>query len=74
MNCCRSCGSTIPRGQDVCSMCYGDPFYGRDDYYLDYLQRMQEDASREREYYDELEEELESWEAASEEDCRGLED
>ncbi len=56
MNYCRSCGSTIPRGQRVCSMCYGDPFYGRDGYYLNCLQRMEEDASRkedEREYYEE---------------------
>ena len=37
-NCCSMCGSSIPSGQNVCSMCYGDPYYGRDGYYLKYLE------------------------------------
>ena len=29
-NFCNSCGISIPDGQSFCSMCYGDPAYGRD--------------------------------------------
>lgn len=37
---CSSCGSYIPEGQgSSCSMCYGDPFWGRDGYYLEYLEQ-----------------------------------
>lgn len=36
-NCCKSCGVSIPEGQDFCSMCYGDPAYGEDGLYEDYL-------------------------------------
>lgn len=39
---CSSCGSNIPEGQEVCSMCYGDPYYGRDGYYLRELERAAE--------------------------------
>lgn len=35
---CASCGIQIPEGQPVCSMCYGDPFYGRDGIYLQWLE------------------------------------
>jgi hypothetical protein len=36
---CSSCGSTIPEGQGKsCSMCYGDPFYGKDGYALRMLE------------------------------------
>jgi len=36
---CSSCRSPIPddQGSDVCSMCYGDPFHGKDGYYLNWL-------------------------------------
>lgn len=35
---CTSCGSPIPNGQGKsCSMCYGDPAWGRDGYYQHYL-------------------------------------
>jgi hypothetical protein len=37
MNNCKSCGVSIPEGQKFCSMCYGDPSYGKDGYYEDYL-------------------------------------
>ena len=30
---CKSCEISIPEGQQFCSMCYGDPAYGRDGYY-----------------------------------------
>ncbi len=33
MNNCSQCGSSIPDGQRVCSMCYGDISYGNDGYY-----------------------------------------
>ena len=36
---CSMCGICIPDGQGVCSMCYGDPFFGNDGYYLAELMR-----------------------------------
>ena len=45
MNSCRSCGAYIPKGQDFCSMCYGDPYYGNDGYYLDWLEQAQKEES-----------------------------
>jgi len=46
MNYCTSCGSPIPEGQGKsCSMCYGDPYWGRDGYYLAMLE---EEARREQ--------------------------
>jgi hypothetical protein len=39
---CSSCGSPIPDGQRVCSMYYGDPYYGRDGYYLSWLESQQQ--------------------------------
>jgi len=51
---CSSCGSPIPEGQDKsCSMCYGDPYYGRDEYYL---QMMEEQAQQEIQRQREVEE------------------
>jgi hypothetical protein len=35
---CVQCGSAVPEGQRCCSMCYGDPYYGKDGYYLAYLE------------------------------------
>lgn len=47
---CLSCASHIPDGQKFCSMCYGDPAYGKDGYYQDWLDRQEveqnEDESR----------------------------
>jgi len=34
---CQMCGIEIPDGQSVCSMCYGDPYYGSDGYYLEQM-------------------------------------
>jgi len=49
MSSCTSCGSPIPDGQGhSCSMCYGDPAYGRDGYYAEYLQRQEEAAAAQR--------------------------
>ena len=40
---CKSCGAYVPDGQrELCSMCYGDPSWGRDGYYDDYLRQMEE--------------------------------
>ena len=39
MNQCKSCGISIPDGQRICSMCYGDPWYGRDGHALRELER-----------------------------------
>lgn len=45
---CTMCGSRVPDGQHVCSMCYGDPYYGNDGYYLAWLeQQAQEEADME---------------------------
>lgn len=48
---CSSCGLPIPDGQGrSCSMCYGDPGWGRDGYYQQYIeeqeQKAQEEANR----------------------------
>lgn len=41
---CSSCGAPIPEGQgSSCSMCYGDPWYGKDGYALRELERQQEE-------------------------------
>ena len=39
MSNCTMCGSSIPDNQKVCSMCYGDPYYGSDGYYLRWLEQ-----------------------------------
>ena len=46
---CTSCGSPIPDGQGSCSMCYGDPSFGSDGYYEEYLRQQEEAAQREQE-------------------------
>ena len=35
------CGSPIPEGQNVCSMCYGDIDYGSDDYYRQWAEKQE---------------------------------
>jgi len=36
---CVQCGSQIPEGQRVCSMCYGDIDYGNDGYYREWAEQ-----------------------------------
>jgi len=36
---CSMCGMSVPDGQGVCSMCYGDPFFGSDGFYMSELER-----------------------------------
>ena len=55
---CISCGLPIPDGQgSSCSMCYGDPHYGRDGYALRMLeeQAMNEAMEAEEQYQEMLE-------------------
>lgn len=50
---CVCCGSSIPNGQGkVCSMCYGDVSYGRDEYYEEWAreqERKQEELKNQQE-------------------------
>jgi hypothetical protein len=47
---CSSCGAAIPDGQGKsCSMCYGDPFYGKDGYYLQWLENQEQEKRRKAE-------------------------
>lgn len=52
---CSMCGSEIPDGQRVCSMCYGDPGHGSDGYYQNWLdeQQRQHDEQRQEEQEEE---------------------
>ena len=58
-NNCTMCGSSIPDGQTVCSMCYGDIDYGTDGYYKEYMERCAEHDAEEQ-YQAEQEEENEN--------------
>ena len=44
---CSMCVSSIPEGQRVCSMCYGDIDYGKDGYYREWAE--QEEQQQEQE-------------------------
>ena len=47
---CTSCGSYIPEGQGKsCSMCYGDPAYGRDGYYQAWIDGQQQEQEQPQE-------------------------
>jgi hypothetical protein len=48
MGCCSSCGSPVPDGQSICSMCYGDPAYGSDGYYEEWQREREEEEFRDR--------------------------
>ena len=37
MGYCVQCGLPVPDGQNCCSLCYGDPEYGQDGYYRQWL-------------------------------------
>jgi len=56
-NYCKSCGVSIPNGQSVCSMCYGDVDYGRDGYYRRWAEAQQK-RQEEDKAYDEILEEM----------------
>ena len=47
MSRCAMCGVSIPEGQRICSMCYGDPEHGSDGYYEAYLERKRMEERRE---------------------------
>lgn len=51
MSTCTSCGATVPDGQNLCSMCYGDPEYGNDGYYKKWLDDMVMQAAYEEDEY-----------------------
>lgn len=60
-NYCVSCGEPIPDGQRTCSVCYGDPYHGRDGYLLqmmeeDWQQQEYEQQRAEEEYRNQQEE------------------
>ena len=48
---CVMCGSHIPdnQGSKTCSMCYGDPYHGKDGYYLEYLEQVERASEQEQE-------------------------
>lgn len=55
MEFCKQCRAPIPSGQRFCSMCYGDPHYGRDGYYLAQLERdalLQQEREQEEEQWE----------------------
>ena len=41
MSNCSCCGSSVPEGQSVCSMCYGDMDYGSDGYYKEWAENQE---------------------------------
>lgn len=57
MSSCGSCGVSVPDGQKFCSMCYGDPEYGRDGYYKRMLEEDMRRQDEERQWEQEMENE-----------------
>ena len=57
MNSCSQCGIELPKGQNICSMCYGDPYYGTDGYYINFLYEEVKQAQEEKEWEVLMEEE-----------------
>lgn len=51
---CKSCGIEVPSGQRFCSVCYGDPNYGRDGYFR---RQMEEDALQQEQESESVKEE-----------------
>ena len=49
---CVNCGAPIPDEQRVCSMCYGDPDYGKDRYYENYRKEWERQQEDDHGYYD----------------------
>ena len=52
MSNCSMCGNPVPEDQKVCSMCYGDPAYGNDGYYEEYLREQERQQGLYDEYVD----------------------
>jgi len=52
---CSSCGISIPDGQSICSICYGDIDHGSDGYYREMI----EEDMRQQEHEQEKEQEQE---------------
>jgi RNA polymerase subunit RPABC4/transcription elongation factor Spt4 len=46
MSNCSQCGSFIPDGQQICSMCMGDMNHGSDGYYEKWAQALSEQQGR----------------------------
>lgn len=47
---CHSCALPVPDGQNVCSMCYGDPHYGSDGYMMREMERAEMEHRQNEEY------------------------
>lgn len=57
---CTSCGSPIPEGQGrSCSMCYGDPYWGKDGYYLEFLEQAEREHQEKIAYERQIERQME---------------
>jgi len=56
MKYCVSCGAMIPDGQKICSICYGDPEYGRDGYYRELLEKQAQEEAAKHQFIREREE------------------
>ena len=49
---CTCCGVSVPEGQRICSMCYGDIDHGKDGYYRAWAEarRREREAERDEEH------------------------
>ncbi len=59
---CSSCGNSIPEGQgSSCSMCIGDPGWGSDGYYQQYLEEAEQRRLEEQQEIDNAEEQYQRY-------------
>lgn len=64
---CSQCGSHIPDGQSICSMCMGDINYGTDEYYQQWAEEQERRKSEKEDYERECDESVKSyWQPNSE--------
>ena len=56
MNSCSQCGSSVPTGQNICSMCYGDIDHGSDGHYRVWAEEQERRSDEEKSYYESEEE------------------
>jgi len=47
---CVMCVASIPEGETICSMCYGDIDYGKDNYYREWIEDL--DKEEQNDYED----------------------